>query len=975
MTNSRQNSTFQLWGALFIIAFIMPVSAFYLVNNFIFEKSSADEIRALGNFADTSAQRLQYSGDNNEFWCHELNRIFARAKEVTDFEKAIRELAARHRQKMSWIIWDDRNRVTVKNITSRHSDATWKRVADILRKASENWFSDMSKDDDVFVRSVLGEHLQTKTFKRATFRNNPDLNTLSFFKPTGSLWADFNEKAGVMVLFPPDTGAKFQGLKEFINSSDWSDYGIGLFKGDHFFTSDSQLTKADLLSLNNFFIDKAPEIRHYKNRLITGRYVAEDIFFCIFQRKAGNLSSTRNTILFALLTAFVWVLVLGEFHHGRLSTGFSIKHVVIGLIGFSNLFPILVMILLGQQYLEQKRQILIEERRVEATNFLSKIEGDFVAETHKIKSFAIKHISNLGQTLRQEPLSIDNTIDFRKSMQKVAGKFMVIASTTFPTISDVAFLNQEKSTLLSNTESRSLEFIETSGKQKMDRLKLNETMCKCGAAFIAFYNGTSLPDKVLTEVELIIEALFQSRLNATYHRFLRLLDHVEKIGMGTEKHPTFMHFLSFNAAGLADYLFLFHFNIGAQAQNFMSSRNSLLQGNQQGIKVAHTTGTDLKAMKIEPFQDQEKFRDLFSKLTNFPQPSAEFVELNGETWISTGFISNTIADTSLLALSRVREIDLNLEFEKQQLLAVMLINILLVAGITLIFVQTLLQPVFLLQTVTAAIRARDFSFRVPELGKDEFGKMARVFNSALVDLEEMSLARDVQQQLFPRQQVETGCYDLFCKTITMADLGGDYLDVFQVSQTKFVIILGDVAGHGVGAAMIMAMAKSAMINSSDLLEQPPELLARLHNLIYRTKSKRQRKIMTFQYVMVDTETHKITFSNAGGCNPYLVRAQPRSVEEIILPGAALGSFKNSKFNQAEISLEPGDSLILYTDGLVESRNNAGEEFGYERFSNALVENLCDSSQIYYDRIMIVNSLWRQDQPRQDDLSLMVLRRS
>jgi serine phosphatase RsbU (regulator of sigma subunit) len=174
--------------------------------------------------------------------------------------------------------------------------------------------------------------------------------------------------------------------------------------------------------------------------------------------------------------------------------------------------------------------------------------------------------------------------------------------------------------------------------------------------------------------------------------------------------------------------------------------------------------------------------------------------------------------------------------------------------------------------------------------------------------------------------------------------------------------------------MIMAMAKSAMMNSVELLDQPSELLTRLHNLIYRTKTRKQRKIMTFQYIMVDTLAHRVVYANAGGCNPFVIRAATRLSEEIQVVGAALGSFKNSRFSQSEINLEPGDTLVLYTDGLVESRNNAGEELGFERFGESLAASLCTGSQTYYDEIMAANKAWRQDQPRQDDFSLMILQR-
>ncbi len=976
MTEKNRVASYKFIGSMIFIGFLMPVIAFWLITSFFAEQKAEAELLTFRNLADATAQQLEPRSDNSEFWCHELNRHFASAENIDKFAAGLKLLAEKHRENISWIVWNRDNQVVARNIVSHHSDASWNRVGKILREASKAWYLDIDKADDGFVRSVLGEHLQTKTFGRATFRNNPSLNSLSFFRPAGSFWADFNEKSGAIVLFPPGIEKKNHGIKEFLKEFDLVGSHIALGKEGFFFSNMPEQTPDKLWQLKKTFIAGAPEVYHGAAGVYTGRFVGKDLFFCLFKGIDKN-SAGRGTLLFSLILAFFWALAFNRILHEKPHAGISIRYVVIAIITCSNIFPLLIMGILGQQYVEQKRQILIEERRSDAVKFLRQIEGEFVAATHKIKNFAIQQIDQLGETLRHEPISLENTISFRKSMARVEGKFMVVASTTYPSISDVVFMGKDKAFALENLDPSSelsLEFIETADKSQLDRVKLNQTMCKCGAAFIAFYNGSSLAEQVLTEVELIIEAIFQSKLHATFHKFLRLLENVEHIGMGTEKHPTFMHFLSFNSENLADYLFMFHFNQRVHAENYMTGMRSLFRRNIHGIRVVYSQGQNLKNLEIAPFTERLKLRELFARLTSFPQPQAELVDLAGQTWVSVGFVSKIIGDNSLIALSPTGEIERLLSIEKRQLFGIMLINILLVAGITLIFVQTLIKPVNLLQTGTEAIRSRNFAFRIPWSGKDEFGRMARVFNSALADLQEMSLARDVQQQLFPKQQVETGHYDLFCKTLTMADLGGDYLDTFQLDDEKFVMVLGDVAGHGVGAAMIMAMAKSAMLNSTELLDRPAELLNRLHDLIYRTKSKKQKKIMTFQYVMVDTREHKVVFSNAGGCNPYIVRLQSGAVEELTVPGAALGSFKNAKFNQCEINLEPGDSIVLYTDGLVESRNGQGEELGYEKFKNLLRENHSSGSQQFYERIMAANRLWRQNQPPQDDYSLMILSR-
>ncbi|NLF98228.1 MAG: SpoIIE family protein phosphatase [Candidatus Riflebacteria bacterium] len=969
MTLSQPKSNLKFRVALFVVAFVMPVVAFSLLSTFSFERSLESENIILTNIADASAQRLQYAADNRRFWCHELDQIFAHASDFETLNLALQKLSEQHDQQMSWIIWDAHANEVINNLKSSPGKEIWERVGRILRDAAASWWFNLPAEDDIFLRNVLGPHFESKTIQRSVFRTDADLSELSYFAPSGSIWADFNERTGLMVLFSESVDNKAQGLWQFIDEASFSESGFALLGDGFFYSSEAVLTPEKVMELREFFRVHAPANLADDRQLVTARYIDENLFLYVFRPRPHPSTPARNSALFALLLAFFWLLVLRETQLKRFN--YSIRYVVVGLIAIANLFPLMIMSVFGLHYLEQKRQILIEERRIEAVNFLNRIEGEYVSETHRIKSFAISNIQELGKTLQKEELSEENTRSFRQVMAGVAGKFMVIASTTVPTISDVAFLGRNESYLLNASNTGCLENMPY---REDNRIQLNETLCKIGAAFISYYNGTSMSERVLAEVELVVEAIFQSRMLATFHKFLRVFEHVENIGMGMERHPTFLHCLSLNQDKLADYLFMFHFNQSVQAANFMASTDSILQGNAQGVKVLYSTGKSLKNLTTRPFNESNILRELFAKLTYYSQPSADLVELASETWIVTGFVSRIIADNCLLALSPISTIDRRLAGEKNQLLAIMLINILLVAGIALIFANTLLRPVARLQEATQAIRRRDFSFRIGEQGKDEFGQMSRIFDTALRDLEEMSIARDVQQQLFPKQQVDTGDYDMFCKTLTMADLGGDYLDVFPLDEHRFVMILGDVAGHGVGAAMIMAMAKSAMLNLVELLDRPSELLSRLNTLIYRTKTKKQRKIMTFQYIMVDTQAHRVVYANAGGCSPFLIRSTTRSPEEIKVAGAALGAFKNSRFSQSEINLDPGDTLVLYTDGLVESRNNAGEEIGFDGFGESLVVARCKGSQAYYDAIMAANKVWRQDQPRQDDFSLMILQR-
>ena len=136
-----------------------------------------------------------------------------------------------------------------------------------------------------------------------------------------------------------------------------------------------------------------------------------------------------------------------------------------------------------------------------------------------------------------------------------------------------------------------------------------------------------------------------------------------------------------------------------------------------------------------------------------------------------------------------------------------------------------------LQEGAYAIENRNFDHRISNLGSDEFGEVGNIFNNMMVGLKELEVARIVQESMFPKPDFKQGNFSVYGKSITMIDVGGDYLDFFKVDDNSFSVLLGDVAGHGVGAAMIMAMAKASILSSAELWKSPSSMLNLLHKVI------------------------------------------------------------------------------------------------------------------------------------------------
>jgi sigma-B regulation protein RsbU (phosphoserine phosphatase) len=145
-------------------------------------------------------------------------------------------------------------------------------------------------------------------------------------------------------------------------------------------------------------------------------------------------------------------------------------------------------------------------------------------------------------------------------------------------------------------------------------------------------------------------------------------------------------------------------------------------------------------------------------------------------------------------------------------------------------------------------------------------------------------------------------------------------------------------------------------------------------MIYAAKTKKQKKIMTFQYLYVDALTGNIKLTNAGGCSPFLVKGETGNIEEIKVAGAPLGAFKHNRFIEIELQLEPGAAIVLYTDGIVEARNQSGEEIGFAGLKEILRKCRSDNAENFFNSIIGEYQKWLGGTQARDDLTLAILTR-
>jgi phosphoserine phosphatase RsbU/P len=196
-------------------------------------------------------------------------------------------------------------------------------------------------------------------------------------------------------------------------------------------------------------------------------------------------------------------------------------------------------------------------------------------------------------------------------------------------------------------------------------------------------------------------------------------------------------------------------------------------------------------------------------------------------------------------------------------------------------------------------------------------------------------ARDVQRGFLPKEIPQFPGLEISCAWQPARVIGGDYFDVFRLNCGQAAFCVGDVAGKGVAGALLMSNLQAAVKAIAEEAQSPQDLCAKVNQLVRANVAA--EKYITFFYGLLDIDRGSFAYTNAGHNAPILVRSD-RSVLLLEEGGPVLGVFPEAKYNQGRVDFAPGDRLILFTDGLIEARNSADEEFGADRLINIVIEH-------------------------------------
>ena len=237
--------------------------------------------------------------------------------------------------------------------------------------------------------------------------------------------------------------------------------------------------------------------------------------------------------------------------------------------------------------------------------------------------------------------------------------------------------------------------------------------------------------------------------------------------------------------------------------------------------------------------------------------------------------------------------------------------------------------------------------------------------------EEIEYARKIQLSMLPQGAPDLGWLDFSAASLPATEVGGDYYDYFRLSPTRLALVIADVAGHGLASGLLISGVRSCLYVLEDDLASPAAVFDRLNRMVRRTGTR--RTYVTMSLAVIERPPGQVVLTCAG--HPPLLhwRAAAGEVEEVGRGALPLGTGLAARFEQDQRAVGPDDVILMYTDGLVEARNERGQEYGDERLRRAFARAAGRSAREVRDSILSDLANFKGNTEQSDDITLVVAR--
>lgn len=237
---------------------------------------------------------------------------------------------------------------------------------------------------------------------------------------------------------------------------------------------------------------------------------------------------------------------------------------------------------------------------------------------------------------------------------------------------------------------------------------------------------------------------------------------------------------------------------------------------------------------------------------------------------------------------------------------------------------------------------------------------------------EIYLARNIQSKLLNGEKPSLSTGEVSGRSVPARLIGGDYFDFYRLANEKIRIIIGDVMGKGIPAAMLMILTRGAFRSAAEVTEGPGGTITAMNNAMF----KDLRKLKSFVTVFCadwDPKKGSLVYANAGHNLPVIVRTNFDIVEPPGIKGIMLGGLPDQIYKEEQIQLHDEELVFFYTDGIIEAQNRSGEMFKLERLVDVLIKNYHLQTEEIEQKILEYITVFTEGLQQKDDITMVTLK--
>ncbi len=960
--NSRIGLLLQYTGLVFCF-FVFPFFVFYSSLGSLLElRLDNHRHRVFQKLSDNLKQLMPFN-DERRYYHLILQKTFDLAKQQPDpvsyLEKAIARLKQRHPQRFEFIIWDDSGNVIEKLTDEKRFRFVIRKLYEVLRAVTNHVTTggseeiknlDIVKSNLNLIRHFLGRVFLPSTLDTPYLdEDNSSLILADYGKSRPYFWYHTDEKISMLCFVSWEAITGDHGIRSIIKAANLGNSDIvtgyaSLHKLDQPFMCRHQHVKNEVIMALARYENSSEQTIETQNTQISVQLLNPHTRIFALSLKDNeiyNPDQMRQLIVTRAVLIYLLVGLLVYFNFRVRRAFFSIRWKLLLLFLYANVAPLTVLGAIAYDYLQNRKVSLRNEIQLESARLLRDIDNRFKIQSEEFT----QRLNNMVDRINQE--YGDRTLD--------DGQIEKIAATILEYSPSEAFL------------------IDRNGRMNF-----------------ALGGGRDISHST-SYVKNIADALLK------YHnRIITVADKSDMLSkIADPEHSDFVRNSIRDSSkiwpvSVGDSIKMGYWNMFGDKRTYQNNYFMLLLWEEEVFqrlfldhyfsnmkKTGLLTGAfarTVSSSEIVPATAGDSM-ELISFLKTVAHSSGNIyasLYLNNQECMATGWRGKNMNNTCFAVVYPTAEIEAEISIISRRLLIGAILSIMLTIIIAMAVARQFLEPVRALSDAATAISRHDYRYRINIPDKDEFGHLGQTMNDMIEGLGELEIAKIVQESLFPERQPDFSPFSIYGESVVMTTLAGDYFDFVEIGNDRLGIMIGDVAGHGISAALIMAMAKAGVKMASD--EEKLDTCCfteELHKIILSLKTGRLKRMMTFQYLVLDRQSASLDLTNAGHRYPLVIDSMHQKTDYIKAPGSPLGAGKSPRYQRISMQMHPGQALILYTDGVAEAQNANGEVMGYDRFAELALLSYSDNAETFYRKIYDACLEWSGNESS-DDITMIVI---